>query len=70
MRRVMRANPGRPEALREAIVNAIQFKPKSHEFDLAAPVKGMPLRTRDDVAAGEPAGSGAAGKSGGGGNRP
>ncbi len=41
LRHVMRTYPGQPEVLREIIQHTIQFKPKSHEFDLAAPVKIM-----------------------------
>jgi cyclic pyranopterin phosphate synthase len=36
LRRVVRANPGNRERLRQAIVDAMAIKPKGHEFDLAA----------------------------------
>ncbi len=34
LKRVVRANPGDADALREAIVNAMQLKPRGHNFDL------------------------------------
>ena len=34
LRRVVRANPGDEEALRKAIVEAMEIKPEGHEFDL------------------------------------
>ena len=34
LRRVVRANPGDDNALREAIVQSMQLKPKGHDFDL------------------------------------
>jgi cyclic pyranopterin phosphate synthase len=34
LRRVVRAHPGDDEALRQAIVHAMQIKPKGHDFDL------------------------------------
>ncbi len=34
LRRVVRANPGDDEALRKAIVQSMQIKPKGHDFDL------------------------------------
>ena len=36
LRRVVRANPGNDEAIRAAIIDAMQIKPKGHEFDLEA----------------------------------
>jgi GTP 3',8-cyclase len=36
LRRVLRGYPGDPERLKRAIVEAMQLKPKGHEFDLAA----------------------------------
>jgi cyclic pyranopterin phosphate synthase len=34
LRRVMRANPGDPQALRDAIVDAMALKPERHEFQI------------------------------------
>ena len=34
LRKVVRANPGDDEALRNAIINAMQLKPKGHDFNL------------------------------------
>jgi len=34
LRKVVRANPGDDEALKEAIINAMQLKPKGHNFNL------------------------------------
>jgi len=34
LRRVVRANPGDDEAVRKAIVQSMQIKPKGHDFDL------------------------------------
>ena len=36
LRRVVRANPGDDAALKAAIIDAMQIKPKGHEFDLEA----------------------------------
>jgi cyclic pyranopterin phosphate synthase len=36
LRRVLRANPGNRERLKQAIIDAMAIKPKGHEFDLAA----------------------------------
>ncbi|MCB1758258.1 MAG: GTP 3',8-cyclase MoaA [Gammaproteobacteria bacterium] len=36
LRRVVRAHPTDPEPLRQAIIEAMQLKPKGHEFDLRA----------------------------------
>ena len=36
LRRVLRAHPGDGERLRQAIVEAMQFKPKGHDFNLKA----------------------------------
>ncbi|MDD3447394.1 MAG: GTP 3',8-cyclase MoaA [Gammaproteobacteria bacterium] len=42
LRRVLRAHPGEPEALKAAIVDAMQIKPKGHDFDL----RGQPVLMR------------------------
>lgn len=42
LRRVLRAHPGEPEALKAAIVDAMQIKPKGHDFDL----QGQPVLMR------------------------
>ena len=34
LKRVVRANPGDDEALRDAIIQSMQLKPKGHDFDL------------------------------------
>ncbi len=34
LRRVIRANPGNPEALSQAIIDSMLIKPKGHDFDL------------------------------------
>ena len=36
LRRVVRANPGDDDALRAAIIDSMQIKPKGHDFDLEA----------------------------------
>jgi cyclic pyranopterin phosphate synthase len=36
LRRVIRANPGSTEPLKQAIIEAMAYKPKGHDFDLAA----------------------------------
>jgi cyclic pyranopterin phosphate synthase len=36
LRRVVRANPGDRAALRKAIIQSMQIKPKGHDFDLHA----------------------------------
>lgn len=35
LRRVIRANPGNSEPLKQAIIDAMAYKPKGHDFDLA-----------------------------------
>lgn len=42
LRRVLRAHPGEPEALKAAIVDAMHIKPKGHDFDL----QGQPVLMR------------------------
>ena len=36
LRHVMRANPGDMDCLKEAIVRAMEIKPKGHDFNLKA----------------------------------
>ena len=42
LRRVIRANPGDKDILKQAIVDSMQIKPKGHEFDL----NGQPVIMR------------------------
>ena len=34
LRHVMRANPGDSEALRQALIDSMEIKPKGHDFNL------------------------------------
>jgi cyclic pyranopterin phosphate synthase len=34
LRHVVRANPGQPEVLEQAIIDSMQIKPQGHDFNL------------------------------------